>query len=192
MVVSVRRGQSLRAVARRFHVSLSHVERWVRRAGDQPLREVDWSDLPSGCRNSPQRVPSRLEDAVLQIRKELKETSALGEYGAAAIQRVLRERRAGPGQVVPSLRTIGRILERRGALDGRRRVRRRPPPRGWFLSDVAAGKAELDSFDIIEDLVVQGGIDVNVLNGISLHGGLCASWPRSQITAKSTVNMLIE
>ena len=192
MVACVQRGQSLRAVARRFQVSLSHVQRWVRRAGDQPLREVDWSDLPSGCRNSPQRMSSDLEDLVLQIRKELKEASALGEYGAAAIQRALRERRPGPSQVVPSLRTIGRILERRGVLDGRRRIRRQPPPRGWFLADVAAGKAELDSFDIVEDLVVQGGIDVNVLNGISLHGGLCASWPRSQITAKITVHSLIE
>lgn len=192
MVACVRRGQSLRAVARRFHVSLSHVQRWVRRAGDQPLGEVDWSDLPSGCRSSPQRMSSSLEDLVLQVRKELKETSALGEYGAAAIQRALRERHAGPGQVVPALRTIGRILERRGALDGRRRVRRQPPPRGWFLPDVAAAKAELDSFDIVEDLVVQGGIDVNVLNAVSLHGGLCASWPCSQITAKNTVNSLIE
>jgi len=168
------------------------VQRWVERAGDKPLSQVDWSDVPSGCWSSPQRMPWDLEDVILQIRKELKDTSALGEYGAAAIQRVLREQHAGPGRVIPSVRTIGRILERRGALDGRRRVRRTPPPRGWFLPDVAAGQAEVDSFDIVEDLVIQGGIDVNVLNGISLHGGLCASWPQSQITAKNTVDLLVE
>jgi hypothetical protein len=93
---------------------------------------------------------------------------------------------------VPSVRTIGRILERRGALDGRRRMRRMPPPKGWYLPDVAGGRAELDSFDIVEGLVIQGGLDVEVLNGISLRGGLCASWVQGVITAKFTVERLIE
>lgn len=182
----------MRTVARRFHVSLSHVQRWVQRAGDQPLDRVSWFDLPSGCRTSPRRVAWDLEDTVLRLRKELKASSALGEYGAAAIQRALREPGGGSSPVIPSLRTIGRILERRGALDGRRRLRRTPPPRGWFLPEVAAARADIDSFDIVEDLVIQGGIDVNVLNGVSLHGGLCVSWPRTQITAKNTVDLLVE
>lgn len=182
----------MRTVARRFHVSLSHVQRWVQRAGDKPLDQVSWFDLPSGCRTSPRRVAWDLEDTLLRLRKELKESSALGEYGAAAIQRALREQGGGSSQVIPSLRTIGRILDRRGALDGRRRLRRTPPPRGWFLPVVAAARAEIDSFDIVEDLVIQGGIDVNVLNGVSLHGGLCVSWPRSQITAKNTVDLLVQ
>jgi hypothetical protein len=130
---------------------------------------------------------------VLQVRKELKEQSDLGEYGARAIHRELSDRhQQDPTVEVPSVRTIGRILRRRGALDGRRRVRRPAPPRGWFLPEVAAGRAEVDSFDIVEDLVIQGGIFVHVLNGISLHGGLSASWPRSQITAKNTVESLLE
>ena len=32
---------------------------------------------------------------------------------------------------------------------------------------------------------------VNVLTGISLHGGLCAAWPVEQITAKITLNCLL-
>jgi len=48
----------------------------------------------------------------------------------------------------------------------------------------------LDSFDAIEDLVIRGGIDVNILTGISLHGGLCAAWPAQTITAKFTVQCL--
>jgi hypothetical protein len=48
----------------------------------------------------------------------------------------------------------------------------------------------LDSFDIIEDLVIRGGIDVAVLTGISLHGGLSAAWPESRITAKFTLQAL--
>jgi hypothetical protein len=87
---------------------------------------------------------------------------------------------------------MGRILERRGALDGQRRRRHAPPPRGWYLPDLAAGKAELDSFDIVNGLVIRGGTDVEVLNAMSLHGGLCASWPRPQITAKLTVQLLTE
>jgi hypothetical protein len=57
---------------------------------------------------------------------------------------------------------------------------------------VAAGRAELDSFDIVEGLVIRGGTEVEVLNGISLHGGLCVSWPRSQITAKTAAHCLLE
>jgi hypothetical protein len=60
------------------------------------------------------------------------------------------------------------------------------------LPDVATGRAELDSFDIVEGLVIQGGISVEVLNGVSLHGGLVASWPMTSVTAQVTVRALIE
>jgi hypothetical protein len=60
------------------------------------------------------------------------------------------------------------------------------------LPQVAAGKVEADSFDIVEGLVIEGGIDVEILNAISLHGGLTASWPRSAITARVSVTALIE
>src|SRR5205823_8232048 len=105
--------------------------------------------------------------------------------GAAAIQDALRQRQVQP---LPSLRTINRILARRGALDGHRRVRRPPPPRGWYLPAVAARQAELDSFDIVEGLAMQGGRQVEVLNGVSVHGGLAASWPgAAPVTARGVV-----
>lgn len=126
---------------------------------------------------------------MLRVRRELKEKSDLGEYGALAIRAELARRRRG---ALPSTRTIGRILERCGALDGRQRVRRPPPPRGWYLPKLAERKAELDSFDIVEGLVIRGGLAIEVLNGISLHGGLVASWPNAQITAKLTVQALLE
>ncbi len=188
MVARVREGVSLRAVARRFRVALSTVQRWLARAGDRPLDEVDWSDQPSGARVSARRTKARMEDRVLKVRQRLKTQSDLGEYGAAAIQRELERQQA---RDIPALRTIGRILERRGALDGRRRVRREAPPPGWYLPDVSARRVELDSFDIIEDLVLRGGHDVNVLTGIALHGGLCAAWPAERITAKFTVDQLL-
>lgn len=182
----------MRSVARRFAVSLSVVQRWVGHADGQRLDRVDWSESRGG-RRAEQATPREVEELILQVRKKLRDTSDLGEFGAAAIHRELSAR-SGPRRLdaIPSLRTIGRILDRNGALDGRRRTRRPPPPRGWYLSDVRACRAELDSFDIVEGLVIRGGTSVEVLNGISLHGGLCMSRVSSLITAKSTVQTLLE
>lgn len=126
---------------------------------------------------------------MLTVRRELKESSILGEWGAAAIRRELFLREIA---AVPSLRTIGRILARGGALDARRRVRRAPPPLGWYLPDLAAGRTELDSFDVIEGLVIEGGTPVEVLTGISLHGGLVASWPGPAVTATMVTEALLD
>jgi hypothetical protein len=188
MVAAVRRGLSMRRAAAQFGVALSTVQHWVAHAGTQRLDRVDWASRPRGPRQPANRSPRELEDLVLSLRRELKDTSDLGEFGAAAIRRSLQDRGIHP---LPSVRTIGRILERRGALDGRKRRRRPAPPPGWYLPDVAAGRAELDSFDIVEGLVIKGGIDVEVLNGISLHGGLVASWPMTSATARATVQAVI-
>ena len=189
IVQAVRRGASLRSAARRFKVHLRTVQRWIERAGDQRLSRADLRTRSSGPRTAANRTPRRTEQRILALRRELKEQSALGEYGARAIRQALIDENA---RDIPCVRTIGRILSRHGVLDGNRRVRRPPPPRGWYLPDLAAGEVELDSFDIVEDLVIQGGVPVNVLNGISLYGGLCASWPEPQITAKIVVERLVE
>jgi hypothetical protein len=188
MVAEIRGGRSQRYVARKMGIPLSVVQYWVRRAGTERLDRVDWSNRIPGSRSPRNRTASQVEDQVLSIRKFLCDESALGERGPLAIHREMRKRRF---QAVPSIRTIARILERRGALDGRRRLRRPPPPRGWFLPDVSAGKVELDSFDVIEDLVIQGGHDVNVLTAISLHGGCCNAWPGRRSTAKFALNALV-
>jgi len=123
------------------------------------------------------------------VRTELKDRSALGEYGAVSIRRELVARNRVE---VPAVRTIGRILERRGALDGRRRRRHPPPPPGWYLPDVAKRSCELDSFDVIEGLVIEGGTNVEVLNAISLQGCLIGSWPDRTIFARTAVQAMIE
>src|SRR5512135_1125193 len=173
MVAAVRRGHSQHAVARQFGVRLATVQYWVDRAQGQRLDRVDWSDRSHAPR-TPHRTDRAIEDRVLSLRRELAETSDLGACGAKAIHRALQGR--GP-QDLPSIRTIGRILERRGALDGYKRVRRPPPPRGWYLPPVAGRQVELDSFDIVEGLVIKDGPQVEVLNGVALHGGLVGSWP---------------
>src|SRR5438477_11899132 len=103
----------------------------------------------------------------LSLHDALPISSDLGEHGAEAIHVALLEHAL---EKPPSVRTVGRVLERSGVLDGQRRIRRAAPPVGWYLPEVAARRAELDSFDTVSGLLLAGGIDVVVLNGISLHG----------------------
>src|SRR5262249_18046116 len=140
-----------------------------------------------GPRRPANRVARDLEDLVLTARAELKDRSDLGEFGAEAIRAAPEAKGVRP----PSVRTIGRILDRRGALDGRRRVRRPAPPVGWYLPAGAAGRAELDSFDIVEGLVIKGGPRVEVLNATSRHGGLVSSWPMGAVSAKAAADALV-
>jgi hypothetical protein len=187
MVHQVRLKKGLRRVAREFRVGLQTVQRWVERASGKRLDRVDWSDRQSGAPKPVNRSSSDTEAVVLKLRAELA-TSDLGDCGADAIRTAMIEQRMTP---VPSTRTIGRILVRRGILDGRRRIRRPPPPIGWYLPEVACGNSELDSFDTVEGLVLRGGIELSVLNGISVQGGLTSCWPRPSITAADVVVLLL-
>ncbi len=188
MVAAVRRGASQREVAPRFGVALSTVQFWVCRAEGKRLDRVDWNDRSRRPRRT-RRTNRATERKVLGIRRRLKERSALGEYGAEAIFRQMQADAVDP---CPSVRTIGRILQRHGVLDAKRRQRRPPPLRGWYLPDLAAEKVELESFDTIEGLAIRGGPHLTVLTGISLHGGLPAAWPERSISAKSVVEKLVE
>ncbi len=185
----LREGSSQRAVARRLGVSLRTVQHWAKRARDLDLDQVDWSDHRTWARESARRTPREVEDLILRTRRELREESVLGEFGAQAIRRELLDRQV---ESVPATRTIGRILERRGALDGRRRIRHQAPQRGWYLRDLAEKRAEMDLVDYVEGLVIQGGIDVVVLNLIALHSGLVASWPRAEKSAQTVREALVE
>lgn len=168
-LLAIRRGASVRKVAKRFGVAHSTAEHWVARAVDQRLDRVDFASRRRGPRRPANKVSPEVEQLVLTLRRELKASSPLGGFGAGALHEEMLRRGAAE---LPSVRTIGRILERRGALNGSKRVRRPPPPRGCYLPAVAAQEAELDSFDIVEGLVIQGGYSVEVLNAISLWGGL--------------------
>lgn len=187
MVAATRAGESMRAVARRFLVPLSTVQYWLAHAGHQRLDRVNWQDQ-SRAPQTTRRTPAPVERRILATRKRLKVHSALGECGADAIHRELD----GRLKALPSKRTIGRILERHGLLDGRPRVRRPPPPAGWYLPDVADRSRELDSFDTIEGLAIRGGPHLSVLTGISLSGGLIAVWPERQVSAVTVVQSLLQ
>lgn len=188
MVALVRRGMAMRAVAWRFHASLPTVQRRVKRAQGRRLDRVNWRDYSSRPHRT-RRTMEALEELVLRVRQELKEQSDLGEYSAAAIARDLTTR----GLLsLPSIQTIGRILARHGVLDACRRPRHRPPPPGWYLPAVAARDAEIDSFDVVEGLVLEGGPQVEVLTGITVHGGLVAAWPILSVTAQAIVDALLQ
>jgi len=94
--------------------------------------------------------------------------------------------------LLPSLATINRILKRHGMLEGHRRKRFTPPPTGWYLKPLSKKLAELDQFDYVEDWCIAGGTTFQVLNVISLHGGLTDSYPMSRMSAENTVRKMIE
>lgn len=181
MVASVHRGQSQRAVARRFKVSLRAVQRWLARAAQHPLAQVDWSDRSRAPRQQAQQTAPALERRIVALRQQLQH-GALGFIGAQAIHDALLARRSKSAP--PSVRTIGRILRRHGLLDDVRRVRRAAPPPGWYLPDVAARRAELDAFDVIEDLPLEAGPRLDVLTTRALWGPACGAWLNATLNAR--------
>jgi len=186
-VFAVRGGVSIRVSAERFGLRRGTLEYWLRRAEGRRLDRVEWNNRPP-IPVRPRRTAADLEDLIVAVRQALSTTSALGFHGAVAIQQALQER----GIVeLPSVRTIGRVLERRGVLDGCRRVRRPPPPRGWYLGDLARKEVDLDSFDVVEGMVIQGEGEVEVLNGMALHATLVGSWPARRVTARSAIQAIL-
>ena len=166
MVRRVRKGESMHTVAARFKLSVCTVSRWVKRAEGQRLDRVNFSDRKPG--RAWNRTAADVENRIVVLRISLREESVLGEYGAGAIKTALEAEIAD----APSQAAINRVLSRRGLQDKVRRIRRPAPPKGWYLPEVAAGRAEVDCFDFIEDLKIANGPLVNVLTAKSLHAAL--------------------
>ncbi|MEX0775125.1 MAG: hypothetical protein WD042_05355, partial [Phycisphaeraceae bacterium] len=172
--------------ARRFRVSVSTVAFWVERVHGMRLERADFDDGKPG--SAWNRASATLESRILALRAQLR-NSVLGECGAPAIRASLE---ACHAKLVPSVATINRVLARHGAQDHAHRVRRPPPPKGWYLPALAAGQAELDCFDLIEDLKIADGPLISVLTGTSLHGGLVDAWPLHPASAKAVLQCLVE
>jgi len=103
-----------------------------------------------------------------------------------------RERRTRGRAAPPSRRPIGRILERRGALDARHRARRPAPPLGWYLPAGSAPRAALAEVDVVAGWRLKGGPAVLGLTGVSWPGGVIAAWPRPSLTAAGTREARVE
>jgi hypothetical protein len=186
MVGAVRGGTSMRATARRFRVSVSTVSFWVERVHGVRLDRAHFEGGKPGFAWN--RTSAALERRILGLRSELR-NSLLGECGAPTIRATLEARHA---KQIPSVATINRVLARHGAQDAAHRVRRPPPPKGWYLPALVAGEAELDCFDLIEDLKIANGPLISVLTGTSLHGGLADAWPLDPASAKAVLQCLVE
>jgi putative transposase len=184
MIAAIRGGQSQRSVARSFGLALSTVQYWVRRVGLQPLDQVDWSDRTKAAHTIANKTRASLENRICALRAELHKTGALGFVGAEAIREALLPHKTQ--EPLPSVRTIGRILRRNGLLDRLARVRRPAPPAGWYLPAVAQGVAELDTFDVIEDLRLEAFGLVQVFTARSLWNPLAGAWP-AQVASTSFI-----
>ncbi|MBI2925728.1 MAG: hypothetical protein HYY24_08495 [Verrucomicrobia bacterium] len=170
-----------------FKVPLSVVQYWLGRAGPGPLDAVDWADQSHAPHQPPGQTEPLIERRVLAVRQTLGQ-GALGFIGADAIADALR---AELGVRLPSVRTIGRILRRHGVLDAQRRVRRIAPPPGWYLPPSPGELGELDAFDVVEDLRLEGGPLVDVLTACALLGSVVGAWPRAGISAAFTMDCLL-
>ena len=191
MVAAVREGQSLRRVAHQFGLSLATVQFWVQRAADKPLDHVDWEDGSHAPHQQARQTAADVQGRILTLRQELVQHSDLGEHGAQAIRNRLLALADTDLGAVPSVATIKRILQGHGVFDARKRVRRPPPPPGWYLPEVANKRADIDETDYVQDLAIEGGPSVWVLNTISLQGGWCASWPSLAMRATFVRECLI-
>lgn len=175
-------------MARGFRISLNTAHRWFHRAHGLRLDRVDWRDRPRGQSRRRNQTPPRVERRIVALRSWLQHHCALGECGGAAIRRRLQQEAVSP---LPSVRTIERILGRRGLLFDHRRQRVTPPPPGWYLPDLAIGEVELDTLDFVEGLVLRGGNPVDVFTGISLYGSLAQAWPASAWSSAQVLTALI-
>lgn len=189
MVAAVRQGRAQREVAQEFGVARATLQWWLKRAGGQPLDQVDWRTRSSAPRRVHNRMPSEVELAVLDCRHRLAATSALGFYGAQCIAETLRAEVTL--RQLPSVRTIGRILQRHGVLDGRRRLRRPAPPPGWYVPALHLRQAEVDAFDVIEGLVIEGRGEIEVLTGKALWGPAAVAWPMPGVTAHTVLERVL-
>ncbi len=159
------------------------MQHWLARAAaGQPL--FDRSSAPN-CQAA--QTSQHIEAAIVALRRSLALESDLGFVGARAIAAALRER---VPLETPSLRTISRVLVRHGLLDAKKRVRRPAPPSGWHLPAVAVRAADVDTFDCIEDLPIEGVGLGHVLTTKSLLGPLVAAWVATKISAHFVIACL--
>ena len=152
MVRAVRAGQACARSAASFGVSVGACL-----LGQTGARQTHRPGEFTNCKPGRpwNRTPAEVEQRILSVRTSLREESVLGEYGPDAIGLALRENDAL--EQVPARTTIYRVLARHGAARWRASTTPPAPPKGWYLPDLAVGRAELDSFDFIEDLKIADG-----------------------------------
>jgi len=139
MVRQVRAGNSMRSVATEWGVSVGKVAFWVQRAEGRRLDRADFSDRAPGCSVAWNRLDPRVEQRVLQLRQELRD-SILGEYGAEAIQQALEIETGAHAASRPA--SIGCLLATGYKMGYAARVALRPRAGGiyrrWLLGNASS------------------------------------------------------
>jgi transposase InsO family protein len=153
-------GRSKSEVACEYGVS----RRWVITLVQRFLADGDAGLEPQSRRprNSPQRTCQKIEDEIVEIRKELDRDGH--EAGAATIAFHLEQRHG----TAPAVSTIWRILSARGFVTPQPHKR----PKSSYLRFAAEQPNERWQLDITH-WILAGGTEVEILNLLDDHSRLC-------------------
>jgi putative transposase len=141
---------------------------WFREGSRRPL-------------HTPLRTPREIEEIVKLVRLSLYNG---GEFcGAQAIRWEMDEQSVQP---LPSIRTIGRILDRNGLTH--RRTGAYEPRGKAYHKLVATAAGEVHQTDFVGPCYLRGGLRFYGLNSVDLASGRCASEPTLSRDAQATLN----
>lgn len=145
-------------VCRETGISRKSFYKWVARCRAEGLGGLE--ERSRRPHHSPQQTSAEIEDVVVRLRKELADAGL--DHGATTIQWHLGRQLPPPGQRVPSVATIHRILVRRGLVVPEPKKRPRsawrrfeaPAPNEWWQIDamdwvIATGPVKV--FNIVDD-----------------------------------------
>ena len=175
------RGEDPTTVAASLGRSRRWVYKWLaRRVTGDPAWAADRSRRP---RTHPLALPARAEAAVESVRLELYNEGLL--YGAQNIRWRLEELEFSP---LPAVRTINRILARRG-LTHRRTGRY--VPKGKAYPALAADRANhVHQVDYLGPCYLRGPVRFWSLNTVDVATARCATEPVQSRASQSTVDAL--
>ena len=190
IVAAVDQGRPQRQVATEFGVALSTLQWWLARAGTAPLEQVDWSTHSRAPGRVHNGTSPEVELAVLACRQRLATTSALGFYGARIIfcRHVARREPPAPAAQRPDHRPHSAAPRRVGWPPT---PARQAPPPGWYVPALHLRQAEVDAFDVIEGLVIEGRGEIEVLTGKALWGPDAVAWPLAGVTAPTVLEHVV-
>lgn len=172
-------GESASAICASMGYSRRWIYKWLKRfeSGD-PHWYRDRSRRP---KRSPTRTSKETEELVVTIRKSLEKQGLF--HGAQAIRWELEDLEVEP---LPSLRTIGRILERRELT--RRRQGRYEPKGKEYPGPVVGAPGTVHQSDYVGPRYLTGPVRFYSLNTVDLTTGRCAVQPVLGRAGQNTID----
>lgn len=162
------RGESISSICNSLHRSRVWFHKWW---GRYETGDPEWfRDISRRPRSTPHRTSREIEDAVKLIREKLDGDQEF--CGAQAIRWEMERRGFQP---LPSIRTIGRILERNDLI--RRRNGRYEPKGKKYPQLTAIAPGDVHQSDFVGPRHLRGGVRFYGLNSVDLATGRCATEP---------------